>query len=320
MLSTKAFEGMDRLRIIFMGTPDFAVPPLSEIVAAGHDLLAVYTQPPKPAGRGMISRKSAVHHFAEEAGIPVYTPRSLRKADVQNEFYALDADVAVVAAYGLILPKPILDAPRYGCLNIHASLLPRWRGAAPIQRAIMAGDPETGVVIMRMDEGLDTGPVCLGQKLAIGPDMTAGELHDELSLMGAKLIARALAALVEGKLRCRPQPTEGVTYAAKIAKEEERIDWTRPAIEVHNKIRGLSPSPGAWFEALLSGRRERIKVLRSVVVPGRGEPGVLLDSQLTIACGHQAVRFTRVQRAGKKPMLGAEFLRGFPLAKGTHFN
>jgi methionyl-tRNA formyltransferase len=308
------------LRVIFMGTPDFAVPPLSEIVAAGHDVIAVYTQPPRAAGRGMVARKSPVHHFAEEAGIPVFTPKTLRNASIQNEFYAHDADVAVVAAYGLILPKPVLDAPRYGCLNIHASLLPRWRGAAPIQRAIMAGDPETGIVIMQMDQGLDTGPVCLGERIPIGPDMTAGELHDELSLLGAKLIGRALDRLGAGQLTCRPQPSRGATYAAKIARDEERIDWKLPAVEVHNRIRALSPSPGAWFEALLSGRRERIKVLRSTVVPGRGEPGVLLDSQLTIACGQQAVRFTRVQRAGKKPMLGAEFLRGFPLAKGTHFN
>jgi methionyl-tRNA formyltransferase len=268
----------------------------------------------------MLTRKSAVHSFAEEAGIPVYTPKSLKSAQVQNEFYAHDADVAVVAAYGLILPKPILDAPRFGCLNIHASLLPRWRGAAPIQRAIMAGDTHSGTVIMQMDEGLDTGPVCLGERITIGPDMTAGELHDELSLLGAKLIVRVLAQVGEGALVCRPQPEEGVTYATKITRDEERIDWTRSAHEVHNQIRGLSPLPGAWFEALLSGRRERIKALRSVVVRGKGEPGVLLDSQLTIACAHQAVRFTRVQRAGKKPMLGAEFLRGFPLGKGTHFS
>jgi methionyl-tRNA formyltransferase len=308
------------LRVIFMGTPDFAVPPLSELVVTGHDVLAVYTQPPRPAGRGMAARKSPVQHFAEEAGIPVFSPKSLKKADIQNEFYAHDADVAVVAAYGLILPKAILDAPRFGCLNIHASLLPRWRGAAPIQRAIMAGDRETGVVIMQMDEGLDTGPVCIGERMPIGPDMSAGELHDELSLMGAKLIGRALDRLGQGRLSCRPQPEEGAIYAAKIAKDEERIDWRLPAIQVHNRIRALSPRPGAWFEALLSGRMERIKVLRSVVVPGRGEPGRLIDQQLTVACAQHAIRFTRVQRAGKKPMLGAEFLRGFPLGHGTHFN
>jgi len=311
---------MAPLRVVFMGTPDFAMPSLSEIVAAGHDVLAVYTQPPRPAGRGMAARKSVVHHFAEEAGIPVLTPRSLRSAAVQNQFYAHDAEVAVVAAYGLILPKPILEAPGFGCLNVHGSLLPRWRGAAPIQRAVMAGDPESGVVIMKMDEGLDTGPVCMGERIAIGPDMTSGELHDELALLGAKLIARALERLSQGTLRCRPQPEAGATYAAKIAKDEERIDWTLPAAEVHNRIRAFSPHPGAWFEALLSGRSERIKALRSVVVAGRGEPGKLIDGLLTIACGNQAVRLTRVQRSGKKPMLGAEFLRGFPLGKGTHFS
>jgi methionyl-tRNA formyltransferase len=310
---------MTPLRVVFMGTPDFSVPALSEIVAAGHDVLAVYTQPPRPAGRGMAARKSPVHHFAEEAGIPVLTPRSLKSANVQNQFYTHDADVAVVAAYGLILPRAVLEAPRYGCLNIHASLLPRWRGAAPIQRALMAGDPETGVCIMQMDEGLDTGPVCMGERIAIGPDMTAGELHDELSLMGARLIALALRRLSEGRLASRPQPPQGATYAAKIVKGEERIDWTLPAIDVHNRIRAFSPMPGAWFEALLSGKTERIKVLRSVVVPGRGEPGQMLDTQLTVACGSMAVRLTRVQRSGKKPMLGAEFLRGFPLGKGTHF-
>jgi methionyl-tRNA formyltransferase len=311
---------MAPLRVIFMGTPDFAVPALSEIVAEGHDVLAVYTQPPRPAGRGMVARKSAVHHFAEEAGITALSPRSLKSAAVQNEFFAHDADLAVVAAYGLILPKAILEAPRFGCLNIHASLLPRWRGAAPIQRAIMAGDDETGVVIMKMDEGLDTGPICLGERLAIGQDMTSGDLHDELSLLGARLIGKALRRLAEGQLSCRPQPERGTTYAAKISKDEERVDWRLPAVEVHNRIRAFSPAPGAWFEALLGGRTERIKALRSVVVPGRGEPGRLIDGQLTVACGTQAVRLTRVQRAGKKPMLGAEFLRGFPLGKGTHFS
>ena len=311
---------MVALRVIFMGTPEFAVASLSEIVAAGHDVLAVYTQPPRPAGRGMAARKSPVHHFAEEAGIPVASPRSLKSASVQNQFFTHDADVAVVAAYGLILPKAILEAPRFGCLNIHASLLPRWRGAAPIQRAIMAGDEESGVCIMQMDEGLDTGPVCLGERIPIGPDMTSGELHDELSLVGARQIAKALKLLSAGQLKCRPQPERGATYAAKISKEEERIDWRLTATEVHNRIRALSPAPGAWFEALLSGRPERIKALRSVVVPGRGEPGQLIDGQLTVACGAQAVRLTRVQRAGKKPMLGAEFLRGFPLGRGTHFS
>ena len=311
---------MAPLRIIFMGTPDFSVPALSEIVAEGHDVLAVYTQPPRPAGRGMAARKPAVHEFAEEAGIAVFSPRSLKSAAVQNEFIAHDAEVVVVVAYGLILPKAILEAPRFGCLNIHASLLPRWRGAAPIQRAIIAGDSETGVVIMKMDEGLDTGPVCLGERLAIGQDMTAGELHDELSLLGARLIGRAFRQLAGERLSCTPQPERGATYAAKIGREEERIDWRLPAVEVHNRIRAFSPAPGAWFEALLGGRTDRIKTLRSVVVPGRGEPGQLIDGQLTVACGAQAVRLTRVQRAGRKPMLGAEFLRGFPLGRGTHFS
>ena len=267
------------LRVIFMGTPDFAVPPLSEIVAAGHDVLAVYTQPPRPAGRGMVARKSPVQNFAEEAGIPVLTPKTLRSADIQNEFYAHDADVAVVAAYGLILPRPILEAPRFGCLNIHASLLPRWRGAAPIQRAIMAGDPESGVVIMQMDEGLDTGPMCLGERIADRPG------HD-----GGRAARRAVAARRQADRRARWSGWRaGRSVAARSRQRAspmpQRSPRTRsastgrcPAIEVHNRIRALSPRPGAWFEALLSGRRERIKVLRSVVVPGRGEPGVLLDS------------------------------------------
>ncbi|MBX2805526.1 MAG: methionyl-tRNA formyltransferase [Hyphomicrobiales bacterium] len=303
-----------------MGTPDFAVPPLSEIVADGHDVLAVYSQPPRRAGRGMSTRQSPVQAFAEEAGIPVLTPASLKDPEAQQEFYAHDADIAVVAAYGQILPKAILDAPAFGCLNIHASLLPRWRGAAPINRAILAGDRSTGVAIMKMEEGLDTGPVCIGERITIGPDMTAGELHDELSLLGARLISRALALLGKGELMFRPQPAQGVTYASKLTNEERRINWANTAEQVNNQIRGLSPAPGAWFEALLGGRNERIKVLRSVVVPGRGDPGTLLDSQLTVACGEKAVRLTRVQRAGKKPMLGAEFLRGFPLAKGSQFN
>jgi len=307
------------LRVVFMGTPDFSVPTLSEIVGAGHDVVGVYTQPPRPAGRGMEARKSPVHAFAEEAGLQVFTPRSLRRADVQNQFAALGADVAVVVAYGLILPKPILEAPPLGCLNLHGSLLPRWRGAAPIQRAIMAGDKETGVMVMKMEEGLDTGPVALADRLSIGPDATAGEIHDHLSLMGATLMSRALHLLEKGELTFTPQPEEGVTYAAKISKDETRIDWSHPGGEVHNMIRGLSPYPGAWFEALLGGKAERVKVLRSVLVPGKGEPGLLLDAHLTVACGSQAVRLTQVQRAGKRPMGGAEFLRGFPLGKGTHF-
>lgn len=311
---------MSKLRIVFMGTPDFAVPTLSEIVCAGYEILAVYTQPPRAAGRGLSMQKSPVHKFSDEAGIPVLTPKSLRNPAEQQRFLAFGANVAVVVAYGLILPRPVLEGPEHGCLNLHASLLPRWRGAAPIQRAIMAGDRESGVCVMRMDEGLDTGPVCLVERVRIGTDMTAGELHDELALKGARLMGRALEQLEKGTLCCRPQPRKGATYAHKITKEEARIDWSRPAQEVHNKIRALSPFPGAWFEALLGGRPERIKVLRSVCVQGRGEPGQLLDNQLTVACGTQAVRLTRVQRAGKKPMSGTEFLRGFPLGKGTHFS
>lgn len=306
------------LRVVFMGTPDFSVPTLSEIVSAGHDVAGVYTQPPRP-GRGMEERKSPVHAFAEEAAIPVFTPKSLRRAEVQQEFAALAPEVALVVAYGLILPKPVLDVPPLGCLNLHGSLLPRWRGAAPIQRAIMAGDKETGVMVMKMEEGLDTGPVALADYLLIGPDATAGEIHDQLALMGASLMRNALELLEKGEISFTPQPAGGVTYAAKIAKEETRIDWTRPGPEVHNHVRGLSPFPGAWFEALLAGKAERIKVLRSVLVPGKGDPGQLLDANLTVACGSQAVRLTQVQRAGKKPMGGADFLRGFPLGKGTQF-
>jgi methionyl-tRNA formyltransferase len=307
------------LRVVFMGTPDFAVPTLSEMTGAAHDVAAVYTQPPRPAGRGMEPRKSPVHRFAEEAAIPVYTPRSLKTPEAQAELAALEPEVIVVVAYGLILPKAVLDIPPLGCLNVHASLLPRWRGAAPIQRAIMAGDTETGVVIMKMDEGLDTGPVALGDSLLIGPDATAGEVHDHLGLMGAALLGRALTLLEDGALEFHPQLRSGATYAAKIDKVEARIDWTQPGNEIHNKIRGLSPFPGAWFEALLSGKPERVKVLRSVLVPGKGEPGQLLDANLTVACGTQAVRLTQVQRAGRRPMGGAEFLRGFPLGRGTHF-
>jgi methionyl-tRNA formyltransferase len=303
-----------------MGTPDFAVPTLTDLVGAGHDVAAVYTREPQPAGRGMDERQSPVHAFAEEAAIPVLTPKTLKDAEAQEEFAALGADVAVVVAYGLILPKAILDAPPLGCLNLHASLLPRWRGAAPIQRAIMADDKETGVVVMKMEEGLDTGPVALVDRLMIGPDVTAGEVHDQLSLMGAALMLRALNLLETHELNFTPQPSEGVSYAAKIAKTETRLDWKKPATAVHNQIRGLSPHPGAWFEALIGGKAERIKVLRSVLVPGKGDPGQLLDANLTVACGSQAVRLTQVQRAGRSPMGVADFLRGFPLGKGTQFD
>jgi methionyl-tRNA formyltransferase len=303
------------LRVVFMGTPEIAVPTLSEILGAGHEVVAAYSQPPRPAGRGMELRKSPVHAHAEAAGIPVLTPLGLRGEAEQAAFRAHDADVAVVVAYGLILPKAILDAPRHGCLNLHGSALPRWRGAAPIQRAIMAGDTETAAMVMRMDEGLDTGPVCLAERIAIGPDMTAGELHDEMMLVGAGLIVRALAALERGSLTATPQPTEGVTYAAKIDKAETRIDLGRPANEVHNHIRGLSPFPGAWLEAGPEGKRERLKILRSEVADGAGAPGTVLDRSPAIACGSGAIRLVEVQRAGKKPMSGADLMRGFDIGR-----
>jgi methionyl-tRNA formyltransferase len=305
------------LRIIFMGTPDFAVPALSEILGAGHRVAAVYSQPPRPAGRGMAARTSPVHAFAEKAGVPVMTPATLKTRGARQAFAALDADAAVVAAYGLILPKDILEAPQHGCLNLHASLLPRWRGAAPIQRAVMAGDTETGVMVMRMAEGLDTGPICLAERVAVGPDQTAGELHDELARLGADLVVRALAALERGSLDCVAQPETGVTYADKIDKNETRIDWSRPATQVHNKIRGLSPWPGAWFELQAGGRGERVKALASTLAEGSGAPGALLDQQLTVACGEGTVRLLRVQRSGKRPMDAAEFLRGSGLSRST---
>ena len=305
------------MRIIFMGTPDFAVPSLRAIREAGHEVVAVYTQPPRQAGRGMAFCKSAVLQDAEQAGLTVRTPARLKSAEEQERFVALDADAAVVVAYGIILPKPILDATRHGAFNLHASLLPRWRGAAPINRAIMAGDRETGVSIMRLDEGLDNGPVCLEARVAIGRDMTAGELHDALATSGATLMVHTLSALERGGLDCRPQAENGVTYAEKIEPGETRIDWSRPAPELHDKIRGLSPYPGAWFEVDINGKRERIKALRSTLAEISGAPGTVLDDHLTIACGDGAVRLTEVQRAGKKTMTADEFLRGVPLRAGT---
>lgn len=297
------------MRIIFMGTPEFAVPTLTEIVSTGHEVVAVYTRAPKPAGRGQAERKSPVHEAAEGFGIPVFTPRSLKGVPEQEVFASLDADVGVVVAYGLILPKPILEAPRLGCLNLHGSLLPRWRGAAPIQRAVMAGDARTGIMVMQMDEGLDTGAVGLVEEMPIGPDMTAGEVHDKMMLIGADLMGRALAALDRGSLHFTPQAEDGVTYATKIDKAEARIDWSRPAAEVHNVIRGLSPFPGAWFELTLNGVPTRIKALRSTLVSGSGPAGTILPD-LTIACGSGAVRIVAVQREGKGAMDAATFLRG----------
>jgi methionyl-tRNA formyltransferase len=304
------------LRIIFMGTPDFAVPTLRAILAAGHEVVAVYSQPPRAAGRGMALRKSPVHQAAEQAGLAVATPERLKSAQEQERFRALHPDAAVVVAYGLILPKPILDAPRFGCFNVHASLLPHWRGAAPINRAIMAGDRETGVSIMRVDEGLDSGPVCLEARVVIGPEETAGELHDRLASIGADLMVTALAKLEQGSLTCRAQQDERATYAPKLDPKETRINWRLLARDVHDRIRGLSPHPGAWFEVELNGRRERIKVLRSKIAKGVGTPGTVLDDRLTVACGEGAIRLTEVQRAGKKPMSAEDFLRGLALRQG----
>ncbi|MEO6395290.1 MAG: methionyl-tRNA formyltransferase [Devosia sp.] len=297
------------MRLIFMGTPEFAVPTLAELVSRGHDVAAVYTRAPKPAGRGQAERKSPVHRAAEGFDIAVRTPRSLKGAEEHTAFAALGADVAVVVAYGLILPKPILDAPPLGCLNLHGSMLPRWRGAAPIQRAVLAGDTRTAAMVMRMDEGLDTGPIALGEEMPIGPDMTSGELHDHMMVVGADLMARALAALERGSLTFTPQPESGVTYANKIDKPEARIDWSRSAREVHNLIRGMSPVPGAWFEMQLGGSLTRVKVLRSNLAGGSGVPGAL-SGNLTIACGSGAVRLVTVQREGKGPMDAAAFQRG----------
>jgi methionyl-tRNA formyltransferase len=305
------------LRIIFMGTPDFAVPTLRAVLGAGHEVMTVYSQPPRAAGRGMALRKSPVHETAEQAGLSVLTPARLKSAEEQERFSALRADAAVVVAYGLILPRPVLEATRHGAVNLHASLLPRWRGAAPINRAIMAGDSETGVSIMRVTEGLDAGPVCLESRVPIGPDVTAGELHDALATKGAALMVEALAELERGHLDCKPQPDEGLTYAHKLDPAETRIDWRRSARDVHNLIRGLSPSPGAWFEIEINGKGERIKALRSLLAGGSGTPGKLLDKGLTIACGEGAVRLTEVQRSGKRPMSAEDFLRGAKLPAGT---
>lgn len=294
------------MKVIFMGTPDFSVPVLQALVDAGHDIVAVYCQPPRPAGRGKKDRASAVQVRAEALGLEVRYPKSLRNADAWAEFSAFGADVAVVVAYGLILPKEILAAPLKGCLNIHASLLPRWRGAAPIHRAIMAGDAETGVCIMQMDEGLDTGPVLLRREVAIEPEDTTVILHDRLSGLGAELIVEALAGLDE--LVPVAQPEEGVTYASKIEKSEARIDWSRPATEVDRLIRGLSPFPGAWCE--VDG--ERLKLLGSRVATGNGQPGQVLGA-FVVACGEGAIEITLAQRSGKRPMDVDELLRGMGL-------
>ena len=301
------------MRLIFMGTPDFSVPTLIELAARGHEIVAVYTRAPKPAGRRMGLQPTPVEREARRMGLTVHSPKVLKDNTAADMFRAHSADAAVVVAYGLILPKAILDAPRLGCFNVHASLLPRWRGAAPINRAIMAGDAESGVTIMQMDEGLDTGAMAMAERVPIGADMTAGELHDALARVGADLMLRALAAAERGSLTLTPQPSAGVTYAEKISKGETQIDWTHPWKHVHDHIRGLSPFPGAWFE--LDG--VRVKALRSTKAEGSGTPGRALDDRLSIACSSGAVRLTQVQRAGKQPMNADEFLRGTPVKPGT---
>ncbi|MER9297730.1 methionyl-tRNA formyltransferase [Mesorhizobium sp. M0621] len=315
------------LRVIFMGTPEFSVPTLRAIAEAGHDIAAVYTQPPRAAGRrGLELTPSPVQREAERLGIETRTPTSLNGEAELAAFRALQADVAVVVAYGLLLPKAVLEATRLGCINGHASLLPRWRGAAPIQRAIMAGDFESGMMVMRMEEGLDTGPVGLVEKCAIEPDMTAGDLHDRLMSVGATLMVEALARLERNTLTFTTQAVDGVTYAKKIDKSETRVDWTRSASEVHNHVRGLSPFPGAWSEIGIGGRLERLKLLRSTLSEGLslsedlGESGGILDDRLTVACGSGAIRLVEVQRAGGRPAAASEFLRGAKIEKGMKFS
>jgi methionyl-tRNA formyltransferase len=304
------------LRLIFMGTPDFAVPTLAEIVGRGHDVAAVYTRAPKPAGRrGLELLETPVEREARRFGLEVLTPATLRTEESQAVFRAHKADAAVVVAYGLILPKPVLDAVPLGCFNLHASLLPRWRGAAPIHRAIMAGDAETGAMVMKMEEGLDTGAVAMAERMPIPADATAGDLHDRLARRGADLMVRALGAIERGTLTLTPQPEVGVTYARKIGKDETRISWARPWQEVQDHIRGLSPFPGAWFE--IAGEGARVKVLRSARGEGAGIPGTVLDNQLTVACADGAVRILELQRAGRQAMKADEFLRGTTIAAGT---
>jgi methionyl-tRNA formyltransferase len=302
------------LRLVFMGTPDFAVPTLLELIGAGHDVVAVYTRAPQPAGRGMDLRESPVAREATRFHSSILTPKTLRTGDAADAMRAHGAEAAVVVAYGLILPKAILAAFPLGCFNLHASLLPRWRGAAPIQRAVMAGDRETGVTVMKMEEGLDTGPIAMAEHIAIGPDATAGDVHDTLARHGAKMMVIAMAALQRATLQLTPQPEVGVTYATKIEKSETRIDWKQPWQKVHDHCRGLSPFPGAWFELADVGR---VKVLRTTKGGGGGRPGQVLDEQLTIACGDGAVRLVELQRAGRQPMSAEVFLRGTPVARGN---
>ena len=306
------------LRIIFMGTPDFSVPTLQALAAAGHEIIAVYSQPPRPGGRrGLDIQKSPVHLAAEALGVEVRTPLNFKDSDNSEAFRALNADVAVVVAYGLLLPESIITGTKLGCYNGHASLLPRWRGAAPIQRAIMAGDKETGMMVMKMDKGLDTGDIALAKIVQILPDMTSGQLHDQLMQVGAALMTDAMAKLENGDLALVPQKSEGVVYAAKILKTETKIDFHRPSEDVHNGIRGLASFPGAWFEVDVAGKVERIKVLGSTQGSGSGPAGTFIGDQAEIACATGSVKFTRLQKAGGKPLDTVEFLRGTPLHSGT---
>ncbi len=308
------------LRLIFMGTPEFSVPTLLELVAHGHEIVAVYTRAPKPGGRrGLQLQPTPVEDAARKLGIPVVTPKTLKTPEALAEFSAHGADAAVVVAYGMILPQAILDAPRLGCFNLHASLLPRWRGAAPINRAIMAGDAESGVMVMKMDVGLDTGDVAMAERLAISDAMTAADLHDRLARLGADLMVRAMAALERGGLQFKKQSEDGVTYAAKIDKAEARVDWTKPAHAVLRHIHGLSPFPGAWSELSEFSENARIKILRCEPAKGAGAPGAVLDDQLTVACGEGAIRIIELQREGKAQMRAQDFLRGVKVEAGARF-
>ena len=306
------------MRLAFMGTPEFSVGALAELLAAGHEIACVYSQPPRPSGRGQKERPSPVHAFAEAHGLPVRTPLNFKAAEEREAFAALDLDVAIVVAYGLILPTAVLEAPRHGCLNLHASLLPRWRGAAPIQRALMAGDAVTGVQVMRMEAGLDTGPILLSETTPISATDTAASLHDRLAMVGAQLLPRALAALERGGIAETPQAEEGVEYARKISSEEARIDWSRPAAELDRHIRGLAPFPGAWFEMPTADGPVRVKALFSSIGSGEGAPGAIIGTagRLEVACGEGSVALHRLQRAGKAAQDAETFLRGVTLAPG----
>jgi methionyl-tRNA formyltransferase len=301
------------LRLVFMGTAEFAVPSLTALAAGRHPLVAVYSQPARPAGRGLEARPSPVARAAARLGLPLHCPASLRTPEAQAAFAALEADLAVVAAYGLLLPQPVLDAPRLGCINLHASLLPRWRGAAPIQRALLAGDRETGITIIQLEPALDSGPILAMERIPIGPDSTASSLHDQLAQLGAAMVGPAVDALAGGRAQPRPQPEQGVTYAGKLDKAEGRLDWRLPAEALERQLRALNPWPGCWTEF----RGQRLRVLAGAPAPGQGTPGEVLDEHLTVACGEGALRLTRLQRPGGRPLAGADFLRGFEVPPGS---